>query len=504
MDKTMTDYVMVLKAFLPKGAEILELQQPEKRPAILLADLDGDQCLELVGAYKDHGENYIVILKEYDHTWYQVAHTKGSGYNITDLLAAPVVDSTINTLIIGWQIGGIWSELDLLQWTTEGFQHLTPNKKIYSKMEVEDMKAVPGKDGKYEIALWQHDTGNAYQIDIFRWCTNGLVKATDVYPYYFKKAANYYKALIQEMDSPVYWYYLADAQMKAGSLDQALTTIHKALSSSTPYPSKEKLLEMKQQLQAENNMVVQVKRGDVTGDGTIDTVYLTADQTPDSPFWENITLVVRNGRTNQYEKTFLKENAGYNPTIFLGDFTGDKVEDIFIIINTSGGGGTIYAYMFSFINGKLLQIFDSEAFNEKYKYDVKYKDQYKAAVTSFNPQKKYTIDLMYKGDDYLAEIYNMDGTLKEPIEGWMSPLSGLYPVDFDRDGTYELNSFQNIAGRYNADGLGYMENVLKWNGREFASDRQNVAIFGEELNSVRLDLPNVKTRPSERLIDPMQ
>lgn len=499
MEKIMTDHILLLKAFLPRGAEVLELQQPEKRPAVLLADLDGDHCLELVAAYKDHGENYIIILKEYCHTWYQVAHMKGSGYSITDLVAAPVVDSTINTLLIGWQIAGIWSELDLLQWTPEGFQHLTLNKKIYSKMIVEEMNKCLGT---YEIALWNHDTGNAYQIDIFRWCTNELVKAVDVYPYYFNKVANYYKALLQEMDSPVYWYYLADAQMKAELFDQALTTIHKALSASTPYPSKEKLLEMKRQLQAENNEVVQVKRGDVTGDGTIDTVYLTADQMPDSPFWQNITLVVRDGRTNQYEKIDLKENAGYNPTIFLGEFTGDTVEDILIVINTGGSGGTIYAYMFSFINGGIRQVFDSESFNEKYTYNVAYKDHYKATVTSFN-KKKYTIDLMYKGAGYLAEIYNADGTLKEPIEGWVSPLSGLYPVDFDRDGTYELNTFQNIAGRYNADGLGYMENVLKWNGKEFAPDRQHVAIFGEELNTVKLELPNAKMKPPERLKDPM-
>lgn len=34
------------------------------------------------------------------------------------------------------------------------------------------------------------------------------------------------------------------------------------------------------------------------------------------------------------------------------------------------------------------------------------------------------------------------------IEGWVNPLSGLYPIDFDRDGTYELEAHQTIAGRY--------------------------------------------------------
>ncbi|KAB7708314.1 VCBS repeat-containing protein [Bacillus aerolatus] len=232
------------------------------------------------------------------------------------------------------------------------------------------------------------------------------------------------------------------------------------------------------QRQPSNVSVVDRKRGDVTGDGIVDNVYLTADKTEDSPFWKNITLVVQDGRTNEYERIPLKENAGYHPTIFLGDFTGDKVDDILIIIDTGGSGGTIYAYVFSFINGKISLIFDFDAFNEKYKYEVNYKNHFKAEVISFNLKKKYILDLQLKSKEYLAEIYYPNGTLKEPIKGWVSPLSGLYPIDFARDGTYELDAFQNIAGRYNADGLGWMKNVLKWNGREFVPERQTVSIFG--------------------------
>lgn len=226
--------------------------------------------------------------------------------------------------------------------------------------------------------------------------------------------------------------------------------------------------------------VVQVKYGNVTGDGVTDVVYLTAVQTPGSPFLQQITLVIQCRRTSQSFRIPLQENAGYHPTIFLGDFTGDRVKDILIVINTGGSGGTIYAYVFSFRNGRFNQIFEANAFNEKGKYDVRYQNHYKAEVTSKQPDKRYIVDLTTKGKDYLNEIYNPDGTLKKPIQGWVSPLSGLYPVDFERDGVYELVAYQNIAGRYSADRLGYMENVLKWNGHTFESDRQYVSIFGEE------------------------
>jgi len=36
----------------------------------------------------------------------------------------------------------------------------------------------------------------------------------------------------------------------------------------------------------------------------------------------------------------------------------------------------------------------------------------------------------------------------------------LYPVDFDGNQVYELLAYQKIAGRYNADALGYVLNTL--------------------------------------------
>jgi len=227
--------------------------------------------------------------------------------------------------------------------------------------------------------------------------------------------------------------------------------------------------------------IIQTKFGDINGDGMFETIFLMGTKTPDSPLWKNITLVIFYGQTRQFEQLALKENVGYNPTIFLGDFTGNHIEDILVISDTGGSGGIINGEIFSSINGTVRSIFDTETFNNKRTYAVHYLNNYKASVRSSNPKKQYIIDLQYKGPEYLAEIYNKDGTLKQPIEGWVDPISGLYPVDYDRDGTYELLAYQEIAGRYHADGLGYVENILKWNGQEFVVDRQTVAIYGEDL-----------------------
>jgi len=219
-------------------------------------------------------------------------------------------------------------------------------------------------------------------------------------------------------------------------------------------------------------------RGDVNGDRIPDNIYLTGIKTADSPFVQNITLTIQDGRTGMLTTIQLKENAGYNPSLFLGDFTGNGVNDIMVGIASGGSGGIMYYYIYSFMNNVAMLLFDFAVYNEEYQYDVTYKNNYKAEVVSRKNNTRYVIDLTYKGADYLNEIYDANGKLKNPISGFVNPISGLYPVDYDANKVYELLAYQKIAGRYNADSIGYVMNILKWSQDRFMLDNQNVAIFG--------------------------
>lgn len=231
--------------------------------------------------------------------------------------------------------------------------------------------------------------------------------------------------------------------------------------------------------QSNNILLLDFKQGDVNGDSIIDNIYLVGKKPYgiESPFVDNITLLIQDGRSNYLYRIIPKENAGYNPTIFLGDFTGNKVSEILISIDSGGSGGYAFYYIYSFINNTPVKIFDHEKFNEKYTYEVTFKDNYQVEVKG-NNSKTYTIDIKYKGEEYLSEIYDENSKLKEPIEGWVNPLGGLYPVDFQRDGTYELYTMRQIAGRYNADSLGYVQMSLEWNNNGFAPLFQTVGILG--------------------------
>ncbi len=225
--------------------------------------------------------------------------------------------------------------------------------------------------------------------------------------------------------------------------------------------------------------VVALARGDVTGDRISDTVYLIGIKTPDSPFVQQITLHIQDGKSGRVTRIPLQENAGYNPTIFLGDFTGDGVDNILIGVASGGSGGIMYYYIYSFVNQIVRLLFDFEAYNEQYQYEVEYQDDYKVEVVSNINNEKYIIDISTRDPEYLNEIYYKNGKLKSPITGFVNLLSGLHRVDFDSDNQFELLAYQKIAGRYNADSLGYVLNTLVWWEDRFVLQSQFIAIYGD-------------------------
>ncbi|WP_309119852.1 FG-GAP-like repeat-containing protein [Paenibacillus sp.] len=222
--------------------------------------------------------------------------------------------------------------------------------------------------------------------------------------------------------------------------------------------------------------------GDVNGDGVPDYVYLTADASAEqgSPYLQNVTVNIQDGATKRVYTIKLVPNAnsGYNPTVFLGDFTKDGVKDILVAIDSGGSGAFTFDYVFSFVHNQARKLFDFNTYNEQNRYTVQYMDGYKLKVSSLATKTDYLIDISGRGADYLSQLYDANGKLIKPVQGNANGVSGFYPVDMDRDGRYEIQAYQRITGLYNADSFGYVINTLQWDGSRFAIWQQWMAIFG--------------------------
>ncbi|PZT54978.1 WG repeat-containing protein [Paenibacillus silvae] len=241
--------LQIVNQHIPAGATVITIDKPVQHPAVYAADLTGDGLPEIAAVYQLHSELYLLILKFVQGQWIKMALIKGLGYGVTLLTAAPVTSTARNNLIVGWQIGAIWSKLAVYEWTEAGLTDIVPDDLYYSYAEIVDMPGMQGRDGKVEIALWVHDTGEAYRVDIIRWQQGQWVAATDVYHAYFPKVVHYYEQLTaQYPDYVFYWYYLADAQFHAGLYPAALTSVQKALSLPEAYPSREDLLKLEKKI----------------------------------------------------------------------------------------------------------------------------------------------------------------------------------------------------------------------------------------------------------------
>lgn len=232
--------------------------------------------------------------------------------------------------------------------------------------------------------------------------------------------------------------------------------------------------------------LLDVKIGDVTGDGVPDRVSLYGSKPggPSGVFVDNITVVIEIGHTSQTRTITPEFNSGYNPGLFLGDFTKDGTEDIKVTIESGGSGGYAYIYIYSFKNNNLREIFNFDKYNKEYTYKVDYANLYKVDVGNVMLDKLFVLDISYKGYDYLSQYYDEGGKLKKPTQGEVLALGTLLPIVTDEKvKAYDLLATQRIIGTSNSDTLGYIANLLSWDGQRFVSSRMLAAIPGTNLIS---------------------
>lgn len=87
---------------------------------------------------------------------------------------------------------------------------------------------------------------------------------------------------------------------------------------------------------------------------------------------------------------------------------------------------------------------------------------------------------------FILEILFRSATdeLKKPVQGEVLALSALVPiVNDEKTNSYDLLAVQCIIGTYNSDTLGFIENLLSWDGEKFVSSRMLASVTGINLIS---------------------
>ncbi|QXM05616.1 VCBS repeat-containing protein [Crassaminicella indica] len=216
--------------------------------------------------------------------------------------------------------------------------------------------------------------------------------------------------------------------------------------------------------------VVDYKLEDVTGDNIKDNVILVGTKTVSDIFCDTLTVVVQDGKTKEYSKATYKDFRGYQDKemLFIGDFTGDKVKDVMVSASTGGSGGIVDHMIATFKDNKPSVIFTDKE-NAGIDINGKYIDGYKAEIEFKDLNKKVLLDVSASKDMYIEQgIYDKEGKLLQKVEPWIYPFSQLEPIDYNRDGTFELKGYQRIVGTSNADTISHVESILK-----FENDKWN-------------------------------
>lgn len=204
--------------------------------------------------------------------------------------------------------------------------------------------------------------------------------------------------------------------------------------------------------------------GDVNGDEIPDTVYLVGEKT-ENPFYENIKVIVQDGRTMQSYviPLYAKYSMAYTPWLTLVNFTNSNTKEIMVNLPVGGSGALTYYYVISFFNNNAEYILGPNQFmalSETLGFKVIYMDNYRVLVKSEKLDQSYTLDVSARKEVYEGTVYDKDGKLIEPREGFVIEFPHLNPIKIDGTVPYKLEAQHDIAGTSHADQLGYI--ILYW------------------------------------------
>ena len=238
-------------------------------------------------------------------------------------------------------------------------------------------------------------------------------------------------------------------------------------------------------------VIIDVAYGSITNKYSDDSVVLVGEFHDEKNNHANSLQLVIN-RENDLPITVNVPYNGYNMQLFVGDFTGDKIDNIMIRGEYENpqiykdGHDNLISYelgvIYKYESEKLIEIFNMKKYKNNNLACAKFKSNYRASVSC--GKKKYLIDLSARPKEYLNKIYDEDKKVKTNLKPTLDNPSEIFPIKEVFSDCYNLLIYQRIVGINNSDVIGTIETLINLNNN-------NINIIYEGLLSYPYEEVNI-------------
>lgn len=193
---------------------------------------------------------------------------------------------------------------------------------------------------------------------------------------------------------------------------------------------------------------------DVTGDGIHDEIILSGTLLSNkSNYFQDVSVYITSLFSQRWQ---ISLEGGYEPELFLLDFTHDQTAELFYKTKKSDDPSANAYQLYTLKEAKVKQL------RLPVKQHVKnsYLDHFKAEVYLQANKKPLKLDLSFNRQNYLEEkLYDEDGQLLRNEQLIVLPIHSFTPVLISQSKGYGLTSYQFILDAVTKDVLGSIQTL---------------------------------------------
>lgn len=210
----------------------------------------------------------------------------------------------------------------------------------------------------------------------------------------------------------------------------------------------------------ENRMIIDTKVGNVINRDSKDIIVLKGEYQEPGGYADRLQIIIT--PEDEYSLKIIKDipYGGYFLKLFIGDFNNDGISEIMLRGGYGGIGGFEIASIYQLKDIDLIEIFSSDLFSTKYKFQGTYLQNKNVEIISLGTKHSFTIDISKKPKDYLNYIYDKNGAINPNVSISVFSINSANPINKVFDKHYSLAIYQRIVGSSSPDTIGVLESVV--------------------------------------------